>query len=385
MRKRIVAIASLICMVAASQLLSHAQNALSDSQDAILLYTYDDTTSQGSYLGSVSQSGVSSVEGAFADGADFISPDRTKIALLDLEGNLQIINYTGDVLLTYEFDPQERMLWGWLNDTSLVVSRRDGSALSFYEFDISSLSPSLTSIDYLNEAFIWDMEQVMDWAPVNFNPYALIQFSPDFRFAITPAGLPTISGDAYKHFQADEVALWNLVNRPSEAVEIITGIIPWWYESSAIPIWSPNGNAVVFGKYDDKSLGIYTVDMESSPDRLSDVICPTTEACIPTLFSWSFDHSKVAYWTTSTINRTGQHNLMLIDVGTGEQSILLENMDHISPIFWSSDNHSFAFVKMASDTAGTSYEVSVLDTESSDETILLKLSVPVRLLGWLRP
>jgi hypothetical protein len=327
----------------------------------------------------------------------YLSPDRRFISTRTPEGDLLILNSEGDEAFTYDFEFATEFLfnewyvWGWFDETTLLISHDRDAALTFFTLNITEESAELRPSELHNAFFRWNTDAIQDWrVGVSY----MLQFSPDFTKVVTPA------------FDWDENALpygeqdllfWDLEASTESPQYVVSDSFPWWYRITlSIPAYSHDSSQVILPRIETTEIArtlpyLYASDSDLQARPIDPVACPD-ELCDPSPFTWSPDDRSIVYWQTpSRVSEDTVTQLILVDVPTGEHRVLLERNLFRTPLYWSGDSKFIAFSRELEQTETvSSYGIEVVDVETGEATLLYEETVPepthapLRVLGWLQ-
>jgi hypothetical protein len=322
-----------------------------------------------------------------------VSPDLTKIAGQDPNGDLVVLNAFGEVIARQELTGDDDEVWnnwhvwGWRESEGIVVSHIEDDYPKFYELTLETEQATFNEIPYLNEFFVWRASELNGSYHMYQPFFDLFVFSPDFRYVAAssltdPDLFVGVSDDDRVKVQENVMVIWDLKTNTRQAIE--NAGIPWF--GSGNIKWSNSSNSMAFHEraYDPgESIRLNNVSLFNAQKTDFKVLLELECDCDPKV-SWSPSDKQIAVWKVKQINVDLQfpNTLVIIDTVSREQQILLSEKHVPGHAFWSPDEHYIAF-GAAKDEMSLIY---VIDVETGDlifEYELGRVQEFSYFLGWI--
>ncbi len=161
-------------------------------------------------------------------------------------------------------------------------------------------------------------------------------------------------------------------------------------KNGGLPTWSPDGKTIAFVRLTDDKYQIETIKTLGGEQKQLAVggIFPALFSVLPynliqiNDLSWSPDSAKIAYLS----EKSGKRNIWLIGADGLNDVQLTNNTDSnlypYSPL-WSSDGKKIAFTTKIDNSDGKpTYSLSVIDTETKKNDLIVSENPFIRLIGW---
>jgi WD40 repeat protein len=315
----------------------------------------------------------------FALQAAFLSPDQAKLAIVTADGNLGLLNASGEIIAEYDFehDLHYAAIWGWKGSNAVVVSQVVNDRFQFYEVRFTEKSPHAYRLEYLNKFFEWPVTSLHSRFIYN-QPYRnLFSFSPNFRYLITA---PIVEGTDTVEYREDRMLIWD--TEKNALLETINGGALFWLGGSPEPSWTHSGERVIFNVYHGYELGmdLYSYDFQSSPELFKSIEC---KECDTVHLYWSPTSTNLAYILVD-YSVSGCCDLMVLNLQTQEKVKLMDDSSSFSSLFWSPDERYIAYVDHFQPDV---IPVTVLDAETGEIILFREIESPItirsRIIGWI--
>jgi len=158
-------------------------------------------------------------------------------------------------------------------------------------------------------------------------------------------------------------------------------MIPWW-KTGLYPTWSHSAEQVAFGSVTKMDFRIVTLSADGAVVSLTEWP-ECLGVCNILRLSWSPTDTSLTYWQVDITSRYPS-KLLLLDVITGEQSILLEGDYSANRLHWSPDAEYLAFISHSNEAFSQEPEaITIFDVNNREIILTHKLVYSSRIVGWI--
>jgi len=304
-----------------------------------------------------------------------ISPDRSKLAYNQIQGDMIIADERGNKLKSIS-DPQQRLMPAqWLDNMHLAISSRRT------EKDGPLVLDSLIVLNILTGA---KQELLPEYPDINYFFPPAFQWQGYYLSRIVPD--PTLQYIVYPAF-GGELVLWDVLH--SREVRHVYGIdelgTPWWSPDgtrfiTSVPIKFTDSENNTHFNIDDglPYIGgndLITMNQVGETQRLTYL---TTEYKAEEFhYTWSPDGQQVAFWMQ--FDNSDDSQLAVVNISTGEiTNYCKSTTDGGTSTIWSPDGGQLAISPVNSDLQTSTVIVDL------EHHAAVKIADRVVVLGWMK-
>jgi hypothetical protein len=314
----------------------------------------------------------------------FLSPDRLHISSSNQSGDLLIFDLRGRVIAEYNFDSKSGdswanwYVWGWQSNNTIVVSASHDDIVTFYKLNLSNNSLVLDEFSLLNDFFHSDPTALGQWQSTSLCYCDVIQFSPDFSYAL----MPKLSEVIFPSLPMSAVVFVNFVTNSYEVMP--TNLVPWWF-GEAFPAWSSSNEFIAYSNFQDSGYQIYSHHYDRLSEMITSTECYFYDNCRLDNLFWSPTNEQILYVETMREPSLTvlSSELRVVDILSKKQSHLF-SISHDSPIpYWSPDSTYIAFVIYNEEDNDSHSILTVISSQTGEIVLSKEIIGDTGVIGWV--